>query len=129
MNLHKQKTNSDPSLHNVLLARLLILLRLMRLRQWLAIILIAWFLLSSCASNKPAANNPASRPQPQNLFDAYLASDIPIADGFDFAVGDQNGKGSYVDPSTGKRHNGWYIATKFGEQYSLGIHPGEDWNP
>ncbi len=100
----------------------------MRLRHWLAIILIAWFLLSSCASNKPTANNPASHPQPQNPFDAYLASDIPIADGFDFAVGDQNGKGSYVDPSTGKKYDGWYIATNFNEDYSLGTHTGEDWN-
>ena len=25
-------------------------------------------------------------------------------------------------------YDGWYVATRFGERYSLGIHPGEDWN-
>lgn len=53
---------------------------------------------------------------------------IPVADGFDFPVGDPNGKGSYVDKATGKRHDGWYVATQFGEQYQYGLHPGEDWN-
>jgi len=46
----------------------------------------------------------------------------------DPAVGDADGKGWYTDLATGKRYNGWYIATNFAEQYSLGIHPAEDWN-
>lgn len=53
---------------------------------------------------------------------------IPLADGFDFPVGDPDGNGAYVDPSTGKQHEGWYVATAFGESYMLGLHPGEDWN-
>ena len=52
---------------------------------------------------------------------------IPLADGFDFPVGDPDGGGSYVGPD-GRRHEGWYVATSFGEQYALGLHPGEDWN-
>jgi hypothetical protein len=28
----------------------------------------------------------------------------------------------------GKRHNGWYVATRFNERYQMGLHPGEDWN-
>jgi len=50
-----------------------------------------------------------------------------LADRFDFAVGDKNGKGSYIG-SNGKTYNGWYIAVKTAETYSLGIHTGEDWN-
>jgi murein L,D-transpeptidase YafK len=54
--------------------------------------------------------------------------DIPPSDGFDFPFGSPDGKGSYTDKATGKVHDGWYIATHFAEKYSLGIHPGEDWN-
>lgn len=55
------------------------------------------------------------------LFDPLLAN------GFDFPFGDGGGGGSYTD-ADGKTHNGWYIATHTGEEYSLGIHTGEDWN-
>lgn len=75
----------------------------------------------------PAANPPASAAV-TNPFDNYLATETTPADGFDFPFGDANGKGPYVDKTTGQRHNGWYMATRFAEQYSLGIHPGEDWN-
>jgi murein DD-endopeptidase MepM/ murein hydrolase activator NlpD len=64
----------------------------------------------------------------ESVFDSYLKSESAPADGFDFPVGDPDGRGSYVDTSTGKRYDGWYTATKFGEEYDLGIHPGEDWN-
>jgi lipoprotein-anchoring transpeptidase ErfK/SrfK len=57
-----------------------------------------------------------------------MQSDAAPADGFDFPVGNPDGKGVYKDSSTGKHYNGWYVATKFAEEYSLGIHPGEDWN-
>jgi murein DD-endopeptidase MepM/ murein hydrolase activator NlpD len=60
-------------------------------------------------------------------FDEYLETEVPPADGFDFPVGDPDGKGSYKDPD-GKTHHGWYVATGFGEKFYLGIHPGEDWN-
>ncbi|NOT59870.1 MAG: peptidoglycan DD-metalloendopeptidase family protein [Acidobacteria bacterium] len=60
--------------------------------------------------------------------DSYLRTEYPPADGFDFAIGDANGKGAYVDAATGKQHEGWYVATKFNEQYALGLHPAEDWN-
>jgi len=61
------------------------------------------------------------------VFDDYLKTEVPPADGFDFPVGDPDGKGSYKDPD-GKIHHGWYVATGFGEKFYLGIHPGEDWN-
>jgi murein DD-endopeptidase MepM/ murein hydrolase activator NlpD len=70
-----------------------------------------------------------STPRPTgNVFDDYLHSEYAPADGFDFPFGDPNGKGEYTDIDTGKKYSSWYIATKFNEQYSLGIHPGEDWN-
>jgi len=63
-----------------------------------------------------------------DVFDAYLDASEPIADGFDFPVGDRDGRGAYRDLNSGQQHQGWYVATGFGERYSLGLHPGEDWN-
>jgi murein DD-endopeptidase MepM/ murein hydrolase activator NlpD len=54
--------------------------------------------------------------------------DTGLADGFDFPIGNKDGKGSYTSLKDGKIYDGWYIATKCGEVYSLGIHTGEDWN-
>jgi murein DD-endopeptidase MepM/ murein hydrolase activator NlpD len=67
-------------------------------------------------------------PRPAHVFDDYLRNEMTPADGFDFPVGDADGEGYYTDSATGKRHDGWYVATHFAEHYSLGIHPGEDWN-
>jgi len=57
-----------------------------------------------------------------------MKTEITPADGFDFPFGDPDGKGSYTDKATGRTHNGWYVATRFTEKYSMGIHTGEDWN-
>ena len=64
----------------------------------------------------------------QNPFDDFLNAGVTPADGFAFALGDPDGKGAYTDKATGKTHNGWYVATRFAEKYSMGIHTGEDWN-
>lgn len=63
-----------------------------------------------------------------NVFEGYLTADFAPADGFDFPFGRGDGGGSYEDKATGKKYDGWYLATRFAENYSLGIHPGEDWN-
>src|SRR5947207_667889 len=85
--------------------------------------------LSSLPSQSQAEPNQPSSKQPTgNPFDDFLQTGITPTDGFDFPFGDADGKGSYTDKATGKTYNGWYIATHFGEKYSLGIHPGEDWN-
>lgn len=63
-----------------------------------------------------------------DVFETYLESGIPPADGFDFPVGDPNGRGSYADPASGKTHRGWYVALGFCRRFTLGIHPGEDFN-
>ena len=60
-------------------------------------------------------------------FDRWLRNPYPVADGFSFPVGDGDGGGAYTDP-TGRRHDGWYVATHMGDEYQLGIHTGEDWN-
>src|SRR5262245_40989653 len=80
-----------------------------------------------CSSTKssPPVRQPST---PQNIFDAYIQSDYPPADGFDFPVGNTNAKGAYVDAATGKSFDGWYVATQFNEEYNLGVHTGEDWN-
>ena len=57
-----------------------------------------------------------------------MSSEVEPADGFDFPFGKGDGTGAYEDKATGKRYSGWYVATHFAENYSLGIHPGEDWN-
>ena len=96
--------------------------------------LIALFsILSLCAcspslhpATAPASNS--ANDNNANVFDKYLSEELPPADGFDFPFGRGDGTGSYTDSATGKQHDGWYIATRFGETYSLGIHPGEDWN-
>ena len=93
----------------------------------IAIVLVIVGTTISCrnATQSKPTNNLG---QVQSTFAAYLNSEVPAADGFDFAVGDANGKGSYQDLATGTSYNGWYIATQFNEEYSLGIHTGEDWN-
>ena len=90
--------------------------------------------LSACSSRpnrnsgQLATSQTTNQTGPGDVFDAYMASSFPVADGFDFAVGDANGQGSYIDNSTGKEYQGWYVAVQFAEQYSLGTHTGEDWN-
>ena len=46
--------------------------------------------------------------------------EIPIATGFDYPVGDRDGKGW-----NGVNFEGWYIASRFLKPF---FHPGEDWN-
>jgi murein DD-endopeptidase MepM/ murein hydrolase activator NlpD len=82
------------------------------------------------ARGKVATQATAPRPgaTPADSFDEYMRAEFPPADGFDFPFGDGEGGGSYADISTGKRYAGWYKATQFAEEYSLGLHTGEDWN-
>jgi murein DD-endopeptidase MepM/ murein hydrolase activator NlpD len=54
--------------------------------------------------------------------------DTMFVDGFDYPVGNKDGKGDYVSKTDGKTYKSWYIATDFAENYSLGIHPGIDLN-
>jgi len=62
-----------------------------------------------------------------DVFEDYLQTEASPADGFDFPVGNADGKGAYTDKN-GNSHQGWYVALGFGKKFSLGIHPGEDWN-
>jgi murein DD-endopeptidase MepM/ murein hydrolase activator NlpD len=93
----------------------------------LILLLLTHTLACSLAGNSSFISTSTPRPT-GNVFDDYLHSEYAPADGFDFPFGDPNGKGEYTDIDTGKKYSSWYIATKFNEQYSLGIHPGEDWN-
>lgn len=97
------------------------------------LICLILFFLNGCAPSSIESKKVITSPDLPvqtitNVFDRYIQSDFAIADGFDFPVGNPDGKGIYKDSSTGKLYNGWYVATKFTEEYSLGIHPGEDWN-
>ncbi|MFL5728959.1 MAG: peptidoglycan DD-metalloendopeptidase family protein [Cytophagaceae bacterium] len=59
---------------------------------------------------------------PLSIFDTSLCN------GFDFPVGNEEGKGSYTSLTTGLTYDSWYVAVKMGQEYPLGIHTGEDWN-
>ena len=74
------------------------------------------------------ANAPRPDAAPPDSFDEYMRAEFAPADGFDFPFGDGEGGGFYTDISTGRRYPGWYKATQFAEEYSLGVHTGEDWN-
>ena len=107
----------------------------MRLAARVKLLLLLPALLASCgggASPPLVASNTADaaagRRVLANVFDEYLDADLTPADGFDFPFGDADGRGAYTDAATGKRYEGWYKATAFAESYSLGLHPGEDWN-
>jgi murein DD-endopeptidase MepM/ murein hydrolase activator NlpD len=84
----------------------------------------------SVAYVPPSISPPPPLPpnDPSGIFEKYLSTDIPPANGFDFPVGDLDGQGSYTDLATGQTHHGWYMSTRFAQWYSYGIHPGEDWN-
>jgi murein DD-endopeptidase MepM/ murein hydrolase activator NlpD len=93
--------------------------------------------LSFCSSGTRHDTQPQQQKQDKDT--ALLATDStsndPLApffdtllvDGFDFPFGDGDGGGTYTS-SDGKKFTGWYIATHAGENYSLGVHTGEDWN-
>jgi murein DD-endopeptidase MepM/ murein hydrolase activator NlpD len=99
-------------------------------RFLLSLIPITALMFFGCSSesNSPTTAIPHTERPSGNSFDQYLNAEIPPADGFDFPFGDPDGKGAYTDKATGKTYKGWYIATRFGEKYSMGIHTGEDWN-
>jgi murein DD-endopeptidase MepM/ murein hydrolase activator NlpD len=102
---------------------------------WLA--LTVMLLASEAGSVSVSRSSPPPPPgyqrqlpprDPADAFERYLSTDITPADGFDFPVGDRDAQGSYRDRKTGKTHTGWYVAVRFAQWYSYGIHPGEDWN-
>lgn len=80
----------------------------------------------SSSSSEPLSVLTSSYEQPEEKDILKKLMDTTLCNGFDFPVGDKNAKGSYT--SGGKTYEGWYIATKCAEEYSLGIHTGEDWN-
>ena len=104
-------------------------------RRWKCLLLVVLCLsLTLSCSKLPGSSLPSGRSSGSstetaaNVFDRYLKTEFAPADGFDFPFGNGEGGGSYNDQATGKHYDGWYIATHFAENYSLGIHPGEDWN-
>lgn len=58
-----------------------------------------------------------------------LLLDASLGDGFDFPVGDAEGKGSYRDKATRRQHQGWSATGKPGEPDGNDAkHTGEAWN-
>lgn len=98
-------------------------------------VLFLFILVSDCTVKESkvetlSAVSPAPTSSPvieSNIFDQYLKSDFAPADGFDFPIGSPDGAGSYIDKSTGKRHNGWIVAARFADENGSGVNTGEDW--
>src|SRR5687768_12470330 len=92
------------------------------------LVLAAVSLLSNGCTSRPISQ-PSTTPSAasHNKFDEYLNTELPPADGFDFPLGDANGKGGYTDKASGQRYSGWSVSVHFGQYYSYGIHPAEDW--
>lgn len=92
-----------------------------------AVMLVVIVCIQAC--QRPTESHPSHQQRTSsNVFDAYLKTDITLADGFDFPLGDANAGGLYKDVATGIEYSGWRIATHFAENYQLGMHTGEDWN-
>ncbi|MBS1637605.1 MAG: peptidoglycan DD-metalloendopeptidase family protein [Bacteroidetes bacterium] len=86
----------------------------------------------SCSGDIPSKNNPSAASEkpasPANVFSVNIIFSVSACNGFSFPFGDGTGGGNYKGYNETKTYKGWYIATKTGEKYSLGIHTGEDWN-
>lgn len=108
----------------------------LRLKSLATAGLVACFLISSpgCSragdSRPPAARAVDSSSTPArpsaNVFDDYLNSEFPAADGFDFAVGDP------LDPAligviSSARSATWRLARGFAAEERIDVNPGEDW--
>lgn len=102
-------------------------MRICRAKPCLLLTVVA--LLSSGCTSRPISQ-PSATPSgtaSHNKFDEYLNTELPPADGFDFPLGDANGKGGYTDKASGQRYSSWGVSVHFGQSYSYGIHPAEDW--
>ena len=96
-------------------------------KVWLVAAILAIFCSGCTKRQTSSATVPGSTSALPDKFSEYLKSDIPPADGFDFPLGDANGAGGYTDKATGKTYSGWSVSVHFGDNYSYGIHPAEDW--
>lgn len=96
-------------------------------KTWLVVSTVA-LLLCGC-TQRPGSlpSNTSSGAASDDKFYQYLKSEIPAADGFDFPLGDADGKGGYTDKRSGQTYGGWSVSVHFGDYYSYGIHPAEDW--
>lgn len=99
--------------------------------RWSFLLFFSLLLTLSVGCRKETSSNSTNQPiveRTANPFEDYLNVSFGAADGFDFAVGDRDGKGSYRDEASGQSYAGWYIATHFADNYRYGIHTGEDWS-
>ena len=83
-----------------------------------ALLILVIVCVQACQRSTPGkpSSNPSHQQQrtSQKVFDAYLKTDVPPADGFDFSVGDADGRGQYKDLATGIEYDGWRNKTPKG---------------
>ena len=90
----------------------------------LALVLLILTLVG-CSSAQPRVETSAAVLPAQdqvNVFDRFMNSGVPPADGFDLPVG------SADHDSTSQRNSGWNLSSRFGQNYEHGINPGQDWS-
>jgi murein DD-endopeptidase MepM/ murein hydrolase activator NlpD len=85
------------------------------------------FLIISCGSQTDK-NEHVKNSRSKIVDELAEFTDSGFTDGFDYPVGNPDGKGKYVSKVNGKTYDSWYISTKFAEEYRLGIHTGIDIN-
>lgn len=94
--------------------------------------LLLW--LNSCNKTEPSdflfakriSNQKLHVPKSLDYLKKY-SRDSLLCSGFDFPVGNVDGKGPYTSSLDGKTYDSWQVSVPFGIYYSLGIHPGDDW--
>jgi len=92
----------------------------------IAIICFGLLLLTSCLikDDKPADEDSFLTLDTDTIIEN---TDVLLANGFDFPVGNVDGKGSYISLIDKKKYDSWYVAVATGDQIKFGIHTGEDW--
>jgi murein DD-endopeptidase MepM/ murein hydrolase activator NlpD len=99
---------------------------------FIACVLFALLCATSCSDSKAENHTEPGKStihKEEPKADAFTGLFDPLlADGFSYPFGNGNGGGKYTGINDHKSYEGWYIATKTGEKYQLGIHTGEDWN-
>ncbi len=78
-------------------------------------------MLYACPASDPSISHSQQKQDPGT-------PDQVLTDGFDFPVGDPDGKGSYISQLDQKKYQGWKVSLGLGDQFRFGLHTGEDWN-
>lgn len=89
----------------------------------LALVLLILTLVG-CSPAQPRVETSAAVPPGHdqvNVFDRFMDSRVPPADGFDLPV-------AGADRDRTSQRSSWNLSSRFGQNYGHGINPGQDWS-